>query len=516
MPSFLVPLHEFNDCHAPDSGQFCSDFTIPKFQTAGARVTTGFAGQSEGFELRAQGASQNGYIRDADFPGARISATRGELFWGEVPPGQRGRGLGRSLAMDALRLLQANGTTTVNISPTSAGGRGLVAALIRDGVLTLLRTSPTGKAEYKIATSLHEFNPCHAPAGSSGGGQFCATHDAFVPMPPRRPLPLTRRKGNSADLFGHYLYMNPAERREWNTLRRAADKAISRQFQLESDALYAAGGPWEPPPPTPDIEALRKEQAIHYGKMFDIEAQAARRAITTIATELGFPPERLKIIDDQNPREFVVGGQRWNEGGHYRPTDNTIQINIRNLSGIALVKMVSHEIAHAKFEVWQSAMSAESERLNQWKPEGVEQTRSGMFIRADGSVYPQFLAAFKREFPAHAAVMGTYGSYYVKEPHRVYAQMIEDDGFTDYSKAYWTDAQAASSSGRHWQYKSFTGVQRTGTPFERAIDETLAEVNSWRVARRMGWIAGEERTPTKPWRKFSAQINQFYRAHGQT
>jgi hypothetical protein len=363
---------------------------------------------------------------------------------------------------------------------------------------------------------LHEFNPCHTPGGP-GGGQFCSTHDAFVPMPPRRPLPFTRRRVPTSqinDLWAARLYMTPAEKGAWEQLRKGIMRANEALMAVEraADQRVQAGTKQ----PEPEVEAARAKFNDLAEQMRVIEKQAARRVIGAVAKELDFPPDRITIVDDPHPREFVVGGRRWNEGGHFNPQTGQIQINIHTSRGVGLVDMVAHEIAHAKFEVWQSAMSAESERLNSWKPEGVEQTRSGMFIRASGAVYPQFLAAFKREFPAHAAVMGTYGSYYVKEPDRVHQQMIEDDGFTDYSKAYWTEAVAASSSGRYWQYKSFTGRQRTGTPFERAIDETLAEVAGWRVSRRLGLIAAAEKVPTKPWRKFSAQINQFYRAHGQT
>lgn len=362
---------------------------------------------------------------------------------------------------------------------------------------------------------LHEFNPCHTPAGSPAGGQFCA-RDAFVPVPPRKPLPFTRRKAKADDLSGTggIAYMTPGERREWNRLKQAILDANTDLMAVERKIWNDTGGmiPIAKIRNRPELEAARAEFNGLAEQMRVLEKQAARRIIGVIAKELDFPPDRITVVDDPKPREFMVGGRRWNEGGHFNPVTGQIQINIHNSKGLGLVDMVAHEISHAKFEVWQSAMSAESERLNKWAPPGVEQTRSGMFIRADGSIYPQFLAAFKREFPAHAAVMGTYGSYYVKEPHRVYQQMIEDDGFTDYSKAYWTEAQAASSSGRYWQYKSFTGRQRTGTPFERAIDETLAEVAGWRVSRRIGLVA--DTAPSKPWRKFSAQINQFYRAHG--
>jgi hypothetical protein len=97
------------------------------------------------------GAVVNGYYKDQDFPGDTFSQKRGEVFLTEVPESERGKGLGYSLTKDAISLISANGGETVNLSPTSTGGKAIVSKLIKEGVISdALRKSATGKAEHAI------------------------------------------------------------------------------------------------------------------------------------------------------------------------------------------------------------------------------------------------------------------------------------------------------------------------------------------------------------------------------
>jgi hypothetical protein len=357
---------------------------------------------------------------------------------------------------------------------------------------------------------LHEFNPCHNPDGA-GGGQFCSSINS---PRARTPLPFTRRKSSVDDRYSHRLYMNRAERREWDQLftdMKPVNQALLNAERAEMQRhdpynLLAKDSRWHVTVTTPEITAGRAKVAEFYEKMRTIEDRAARRVVGEIATELGFTGV-INIINDPNPRKFKVGDKSWNEGGHYQPATNTIQVNIHNSNGIDLVKLVAHEVAHAKFEQWQSDMGAESERLRTWEPAGAAETRSKSFLRADGMVYPQFLATFRREFPAHAAVMDVWGSYYAtaETARDLSAKMYKDDGFTDYSRSYW-EATKGPNSSQIWSHQSHTGRTITGTPFYRAVDETLAEVAAWRVGRRMGVIPMAANTPSKEWRKFSARL----------
>ena len=125
---------------------------IANLQTPGASVQMGVAGFPESFQISTpDGASITGYVTNADFPEDSGSATRGELFFSEVPEDMRRRGIGKSLCLDALRLLKQHGAETVNASPTSDEGRHLVSSLVRSGFLVgPIRQSDSGKAEYQI------------------------------------------------------------------------------------------------------------------------------------------------------------------------------------------------------------------------------------------------------------------------------------------------------------------------------------------------------------------------------
>lgn len=98
-----------------------------------------------------EGASINGYFKNSDFPSDTSSPTRGEIFLSDVPVGKQRQGIGTSLHIDALRLLRASGAETVNMHGVSDAGRKQINRLIEEGYVSEpLRTSATGKAEYKI------------------------------------------------------------------------------------------------------------------------------------------------------------------------------------------------------------------------------------------------------------------------------------------------------------------------------------------------------------------------------
>lgn len=370
---------------------------------------------------------------------------------------------------------------------------------------------------------VHESNDCHEPGGQPTGGRFCSK-DAFVPRPPRKPLPFTRRPGPEFELWQSTLFMTPRERHQWKVLHQKTQAASDARAKEEEAIMRQTRADMKLAPDTPELVELRHQ---HEGLMMEMRGfaeEVTRRGIAEIAKELDYPPDRLRIINDSNPREFIVGGKTWKEGGHFKPTVNEIQINIATTRGMGLVNMVAHEIQHAKFEVWRSAMEREAAAI--WKDHDVFEK----FMNVSGGIKPEHRVEFARRYPAHAAVTDTWGHGYTTSS--LSSKMMEDDGFTDYSKAYWVDARNAQPGGGFYTYTSHTGAILTGSPTWRAIDETLAEVAAWRVERRMtpvktyrskdgkevrtvgGVVTKRPEAPSKAWRKFAAQINQFYRAHG--
>lgn len=233
----------------------------------------------------------------------------------------------------------------------------------------------------------------------------------------------------------------------------------------------------------------------------EMDEDFTRKGLRRLATELGFDPANLRIIKEFNPREFETGGRMWKEGGHYDPRTGFIQVNIARMSGMALAQALAHEAAHARFEVFQTALARERHQLDAWKPAGVDDTRWKLPIRADGEVLPQFREEFRARFPVHAAIEDTWGHAYTSKG--VWQKMVEEDGFTDYSKAYWKDAAPGGILGTTTNY---LGQTRVVARQERAMDETLAEVASWQLRRR---YPGREfgPAPAPRWRKFAAQVN---------
>lgn len=112
----------------------------------------GYGGIPEGFKIESPaGTTAIGYVSNADFPNDSSSPTRGELFLVNVQEGQRRRGEGMSISIQALRLMKEHGCSTVNMSAISKGGAAIVDRLIREGYISkAIRTSETGKSEYRI------------------------------------------------------------------------------------------------------------------------------------------------------------------------------------------------------------------------------------------------------------------------------------------------------------------------------------------------------------------------------
>ena len=145
------PSHSHNPFQNRAMGGGGESRPYVKLETQGVSTQWGVGGQQDAFKLSLKdGSAVTGYAKDQDFPNEYSSPTRGEIFFTGIPESSRGKGIGKSLNIDALRVIAANGSTTVNMHGVSEGGRAIIASMIRDGYVSLLRTSSTGKSEYKI------------------------------------------------------------------------------------------------------------------------------------------------------------------------------------------------------------------------------------------------------------------------------------------------------------------------------------------------------------------------------
>ena len=115
-------------------------------------VEYGYAGIREGFKITGPyGETAIGYAYSADFPNDIGSPSRGELFLVNVPEEARGRGAGKAISIEALKLMTSHGAETVVMHATSVGGQRIIDSLIMDGYISEpIRASSTGKKEYRI------------------------------------------------------------------------------------------------------------------------------------------------------------------------------------------------------------------------------------------------------------------------------------------------------------------------------------------------------------------------------
>ena len=115
-------------------------------------IETPFGGMSDGFRMVGPGGSYAmGYLRGSDFPGERMSPSRGELFYVFVPESMRRQGIASQLIERSVSAMREAGASTVVLHPMADGAAALNDRLENRGVLgEVVNRSETGKVEYRI------------------------------------------------------------------------------------------------------------------------------------------------------------------------------------------------------------------------------------------------------------------------------------------------------------------------------------------------------------------------------
>lgn len=104
------------------------------------------------------GSTIIGFVKNTDFPGEKKKETRGEVFILQV--NDKGKGIGTSLMLDALRLMKENGSNTVKFTVPSKEGKPFNESLVGKGYIKLLKVSDrTGTSEYSITDKVLEDTP---------------------------------------------------------------------------------------------------------------------------------------------------------------------------------------------------------------------------------------------------------------------------------------------------------------------------------------------------------------------
>lgn len=359
---------------------------------------------------------------------------------------------------------------------------------------------------------LREYNHCHG----QDDGKFCSDRGGLRPG-------FVRKTGMSGESDVMFITAEFQDKwRYWaDRHTELSDKEIDLHQEVkdaeailaqygEADLIYAK---IDLPAMRTTLAALRKDLHLASESQKNIELMAKKAAILKLADELGFPRDRINIVNNPFPREFEVGGTKYHEGGHYQPATGEIEINIHNMRGRYLLGAVAHEIQHAKFEVFKTALEREGgpDGVFPWS-EAVEKRDGTSPFRVSGDLKPEYRVEFREHFPAHAVIADTWGNGYVSKS--LMDKMSADDGFTDYSKSYWKKAQERTGQ-QHWWVENYLGQRRLSGAMERAMDETMAEVGAWRAKNRFKdhKRLSHEAPPSREWRRLTARIIQFYRSY---
>ena len=180
-------------------------------RTLGAQFIEGFGGMREGFQIRThEGSRASGYLYNADFPGESSDPKMGELFYVEVPPDSRRRGIGISLALDALHMMTSYGSERVVMDAVTPEGESLINALIRNGYIKgPVADTGAGKKKYEITVDLEKGGPGsghfdHVGRPGEIGGSITSSMQGYRATRARvRPLLLagTLKKENIRDSY---------------------------------------------------------------------------------------------------------------------------------------------------------------------------------------------------------------------------------------------------------------------------------------------------------------------------
>jgi hypothetical protein len=174
-------------------------------------------------------------------------------------------------------------------------------------------------------------------------------------------------------------------------------------------------------------------------------------------------------VIDQEGRTFERGGVQWREGGHCVLSTGEVTINSKSLGNEidGVQRIVAHELMHGTYEKVHEQYQREYDSLS---------NNLAVEMRADGMPKQEF----EHLYPTYVRL------YPYLNANDSFTKLREQDGVTDYSKAYWKDFGEGKCS------------------FHIAVHETLAEIAAENEAT--GIIPGQ-----KFYRDFYKEVRKEYR-----
>jgi hypothetical protein len=250
------------------------------------------------------------------------------------------------------------------------------------------------------------------------------------------------------DVAKHGPWLEPDQVKEREALIQS-DKNWSLRTETERQ-LNAGPTNYPPFPGIPDAERTSRQQA------FEARANA-------IATEMGHDPN-LILVRDYEGRKFQLNGQTLIEGGHYNPHTGLIELNAsKNIDRGTVI----HEIQHAQFDYVKGRADIERNVLyERWRREqSVDFQGTTRYFTKDGKVMTKYAKEIEEQTP-HLSLLARsgLGSRELRIKPDIDGLMA-DDGVSNYSKMYWTQAREKGGKPR----------DQGNYMHELAVNETLSE-----------------------------------------
>ncbi len=171
-----------------------------------------------------------------------------------------------------------------------------------------------------------------------------------------------------------------------------------------------------------------------------------------IAAKLGFDPSKMNVTDDN--KTFMLNGTEHPEAGHFDPQTGTVTVRTQYATAAFLPELVTHEVAHAKFQAFLDDYKKEHDavmkdpasetkwvkdetgksQISRLGPEGEFPIRR-VGMKADGTLDDELA----KKYPLYQA----YTKFQIDNPSE---KMQKEDGCTPYSKDWWTAFNAGTAT----------------------------------------------------------------------
>jgi hypothetical protein len=217
---------------------------------------------------------------------------------------------------------------------------------------------------------------------------------------------------------------------------------------------------------------------------------AVKERAEVVAQALAVSPDIINVVD-KAPSKFRVGDTTFTEAGHFSPSTGMIELNAQLIAlhdTDTIDAMVAHEVSHAVFKGSLDRLEREHEEIRDMPKEEYDH-----FFQLNGYLREERMDEYAERFPTSALFAQTWGDSYV-ESMRNHEAMEREDGFTEYSRAYWKPDLLDDSYG-----------------LERALNETLAEITRLIAAPRATYGVVKPIPPDSPWMKLAKGLMDLHR-----